>query len=360
MEPSTSSAADEARSPAASPERSSWQRSLRNGAIGAGVLVGLYLIRGLIQLLVVALLLAYVLNPLVTRLERRTSRTVATLIVFAGLVGLIGGVAALFVPSAFNQLQALQSGMKSAQAQELVQALERSLEPLVAPFGIEDLQLQEQLEARARRFVQSVIGVFSNALSIISNAVVIPFMTVFMLKDGPEIKRALVRLVPNRYFEFTLNALHKTDQQLGNYLRGLAVDVLAVASMATFALWLLDIDYFPVLGALAGMTTIVPYIGTILGAVPAAAVTLITTNDVVLVAYVVGAFLAIQILDEAVVQPLVLSKSVDVHPLLLVTAVVVGGQFFGALGLVLAAPAASVLKVVLTESLTLIRRYRFA
>jgi putative permease len=181
-----------------------------------------------------------------------------------------------------------------------------------------------------------------------------------LLKDGPRIKRGLIRFVPNRYFEFSLEALHKIDIQLGNYFRGLVLEISIVAVLSTSVLWMLDVPAFVLVGLLAGITTVIPYAGSLLGGSVGVLIELATTGGTYTAALVLLAFLVIQIADEAFIQPLVFAKAVDLHPLEVLIAVWIAAQFFGVVGMVMAIPVTSAGKVVISEGAALIQQYQFS
>lgn len=335
-----------------------WSRLRTLGLLaGAGLL--LYLLRDIAQLILVATLLAYVLNPLVVRLEGRTSRNRATVIVFLGLGSALTAATILLFPVAETQITRIQSGIDAEQVQVMVQEIDRRVAGLTAAFGGAELGLAERLRQFLDQTSSNLVDLAPGVIGIVGNIVIIPFLAVFLLRDGPQLKRELINLVPNPYFEFTLDALHKVDQQLGKYLRGLLLDILAVMLMATAAFWALGVGSFALLGIFTGIANVIPYVGALLGGGVAAIVTLLSTGSTGTMLAVIGAVFAVQIIDEVLVQPLVLSKAVALHPIEIVLAIMVASQFFGILGMVLAVPVASTAKVVVTEGVALIQQYRF-
>ena len=170
-------------------------------------------------------------------------------------------------------------------------------------------------------------------------------------------KKAFIQFVPNRYFEMILNVIHKIDQQLGSYLRGQFTEAFVVGFLSVIALWLLNVQYFIIIGTFAGLANLIPYVGPVAGAIPAIIVTLVNGGSPVSILYIVIAFTIVQLIDNVFLQPLVLSKSVNLHPLIIVFAVLIGGQFFGILGMLLAVPAAGIIKVTSSELYQGIRKF---
>lgn len=342
----------------ATAETPTWRRVKTLGLVAGGAVL-LYALRDVAQLVLIATLLAYVLNPLVVRLEGRTSRNKATLIVCVALGASIAAITMLLAPVVETQVLRLEANVDAEQVQVMVEEIDRRVSSLLDAFGGAELGLAERLRQSLDSLSSSVVDMAPGVLGIVGNIVVVPFLAVFLLRDGPQVKNGIIRLVPNRYFEFALDAIHKVDQQLGRYLRGLLLDVLAVATMSAAAFWMLGIGSSVLLGVITGVFNVIPYIGALLGGGIAAIVTLLSTGSAAQMTAVIGAVFVVQIIDEVIVQPLLLSKAVALHPIEIVLAIMVASQFFGVFGMVLAVPVASAGKVVVTEGLSLIQQYRF-
>ena len=343
------------------PAATRWIRTAVLILLLGGTLVVLFTLGDVVRLVVVGALLAYLVDPLVRRLEAQgLGRPSAAALLFAALL-LLGGLALfVFVPLVVEQVRAVQGGFDVEAASRMVEDFERRLERSLAVLGIGDLQLMERARAYAVAHVTDALGVVPDVVGLLVNAVFVPFVAFFLLKDGPRIRRGLIGAVPNRYFELTLNLIHKTDVHLGAYLRGQLLCALVVGVLATAALWLLGVDYFLLIGAVAGLANIIPYVGPVTGAVLAVLVSLLTQGSLVQALLIVAAFIVIQLIDNVAVQPFVLSRNVSMHPLLVLLSVIAGGKLFGVLGLLLAVPAVAVLKVVVRETAATLRRYRLA
>jgi putative permease len=225
---------------------------------------------------------------------------------------------------------------------------------------VKNLDIEEKIRNGISMLTDQLITMLANIISFISIVVIVPFVVFFLLKDGRKMKKAFIHFVPNRYFEMTLNVIHKIDQQLGWYLRGQFTEAFVVGMLSVIALWLLDVQYFIIIGTFAGFANMIPYVGPVAGAVPAIIVTLLNGDEPIKLLYIIIAFAIVQLIDNIVVQPLVLSKSVHLHPLIIVFAVLIGGQFFGLLGMLLAVPAAGIIKVTSSELYEGIRKFNLA
>lgn len=328
-------------------------------AVIAAVLALLWALGGLVQVLLVAALLAYLLDPLVTRVERLgAERTRAAALVFAGASVVVAAAIVVGLPPLVAQLRALEAGFSADHVAALLGDVETYL---AAHFGAvvpDDLALTERVQAFVAAHAGDVVLAVPGALGLLVDLALIPFVLFFLLKDGPALRHRLIGAVPNRYFELALTLCHKVDGQLGGYLRGQFVAALVVAVQATAVLWLLGVPYFVLIGLVAGLTNMIPYVGPVVGGALATVVTLATGGGGQQALLVAGAFALIQVVDNAVVQPLVLARHVALHPLLILLSVFVGGRLFGPLGLLLAVPAAAALKVVVVETVRTLRHYR--
>jgi len=138
------------------------------------------------------------------------------------------------------------------------------------------------------------------------------------------------------------------------------IDAIIVGIMAVFALWIIGVKYFFLIGIFAGLANLIPYFGPIVGAVLALIVSILQTGSFEKVLYVILAFTIIKLLDDAIVQPVVVARSVHMHPLTVLLAVLIGGKLFGILGMLLSVPVVGFIKVVVYEGILNYRRYRAA
>ncbi len=335
-------------------------RRLRGLLLFAGAGLLLYLLQGVAQMLLIAALVAYILNPLVSRLQMRMSRTQATLIVFGLLLVGVVGLSLLLGPIIEQQIQSVRASVDPERVTDVTREFDTRLTAISQSVGGGEVRFQERIDEKVKMWTSGVVNMVSGLLGIVTNIILVPFMALFLLRDGPRIKRGLIRFVPNRYFEFSLEALHKIDIQLGNYFRGLVMEIGIVSLLSISVLWALNVPAFVLIGLLAGVTTVIPYAGSLLGGSVGVLVKLAGTGSTSAAALVLFAFLVIQIADEALIQPLVFAQAVDLHPLEVLIAVWVAAQFFGVVGMVLAIPVTSAGKVVLSEGAALIQQYQFS
>jgi putative permease len=320
----------------------------------------LYSLSTIITIILISALIAYVLDPIASYLEARgMTRTYATVIIFLLFFVIVGVTSWILLPGLISELYTLEENLSLEDPSSLAKRIEDFIGTNLGFINVKNLDIEEKVRNSISIFSDQLLTTLANLISIISAVVIVPFVVFFLLKDGRKMKKAFIYFVPNRYFEMTLNVIHKIDQQLGWYLRGQFTEAIVVGSLAVAALWLLDVQYFIIIGVFAGLANMIPYVGPVAGAIPAIAVTIINGNEPVRVMYIILAFAVVQLIDNIVIQPLVLSRSVNLHPLIIVFAVLIGGQFFGLLGMLLAVPAAGIIKVTSSELYRGFRQFKF-
>ncbi|PAP78121.1 AI-2E family transporter [Rubrivirga marina] len=312
-------------------------------------------IAGLIVLGAVA---AYLLVPLVNGLERSgVGRTQATTLVLAVLLAVTGLVVALALPAVIDQLGSLQDRWESGELLGLVRDMEAALAAKLGFVEPNDLGLVASVREAIRADTGPLIGYVPDALETMGNAFIVPFVLFALLKDGPTLRKRLLSVVPNRYFEFAMTVFYKADAHLGGYLRGQALIAVLVGASTALGLALLGVDYYLVLGLVTGLANFVPYVGFVVSAALCVVVSIVTTGGTSQVAAVLILFAVLQTTENVVFQPWITGKNVSMHPVMVLLAILVGGRVAGVMGMALGVPVAAVLKVVFLETVVGLRRY---
>jgi putative permease len=166
-----------------------------------------------------------------------------------------------------------------------------------------------------------------------------------MIKDGRVITRRIMALVPNSLFELVLSLYNQINEQLGQFVRARLLEAAIVGLITWLGLAFLQFPFAFLFGALAGVANLIPYIGPIIGAVPALALAAVNGMSAVSTLLVILVYVIAQLVDMALIIPLVVAKVVNLHPLTVVLSLLVGAQAMGLLGLLISIPLASVIKV---------------
>ena len=221
-------------------------------------------------------------------------------------------------------------------------------EILPVPKGRDWIQTANHyLQSIATTLLKETPGLVGQLLSWFTFFIIVPFVLFFFLGQGRTIKRAIIELVPNRYFELVLNLLYRIDGQLGGYVRGMVLSVIIVSLLSSIGLYFIGLEHFLLIGVLAGLANVIPYLGPLIGIVAGIIATVLqySTLSFGVVLPVIIVFAIVQLVDNVFIAPMVVGRSVNLHPLLVIFAVLVGSELFGAVGMLLAVPTTAVIKV---------------
>ncbi len=328
--------------------------------IGAmGILV--YVLGGVLLPFLVSGLLAYLLVPVVDLLERGgLSRRGAVGALYGGFTALIVVSLMYVVPLLTHQIKTLHSSLPeySSRAQDKLVALQENLEqrfPELKQYNLAET-LPNKASAYLNEFFLRLPQLVLNVFTLLSVFVFIPILTWYLLVDGPAIKRALISLAPNRYFEPVLHLVHRVDRHLSSYLFGQSLEAMVVGLLSAIGYSILGVPYAIVIGILSGLANLIPYVGPAVGAIAALIVTVLEVGFTTKIFLVLLVAAAVQVMDNLWIYPMVMSRSLSLHPLTILAILIIAGSTFGLWGLLLGIPVFSVCRIFLQELAGVIRR----
>ena len=346
----------------------------------AAVLVGLWLLKAMGSLLapfVLAFGLAYILDPLVDRLERwRIPRSLAILLlslpviggvvvlVLVGIPALAGQVEGLIrrVPEAVEAVaqwvEGLQAGLLGMDLPFVdEQALAERLRA-VSPTAVTEFLEQKQAEIGARSW-EAVLGLgrgLGTVLTILGYVVLTPVLTFYLLRDWDNIVARVGANVPRRRAAAWTTFAAEYDRLLSRYLRGQVVAAAIVGVLTWLGLLIAGFPYSGLVGAVAGVFNVVPYLGLPVSLIPALIIALVSGSFLASLAKIAIVFGIVQVLDGNVIGPRIVGESTGLHPVWVILAIAVAGSFFGFVGFLLAIPAAILVKLLVEAGLERYRR----
>jgi predicted PurR-regulated permease PerM len=312
---------------------------------------------GVLLTFLMAAILAYVLNPVVRRLERlRVPRAVAVVGVFAVLVfGAVVALLMLVIP-AVGQVQSLVQNPEAlggranalvGRLQELPYVGERIAgidEQAITQFLQSNAPSAGQLLSVATGFIGGVFGVFGTVLNLLLMLIV----SIYLLLDRERITRAVLGAIPETVRDHAVELFHAVERTLIKYLRG-QIALCAIMGVIGWAIAFFVIGrYSLVLGLWVGLTEIIPVIGAFLGAVPAVLIALVVPGGGITDALIVaGLFLVAQQIEGNILVPRIQGGSVGVHPLWVLFATLAGTALYGIVGAIFAVPAVAIISATL-------------
>lgn len=185
--------------------------------------------------------------------------------------------------------------------------------------------------------------------SLLEWGFVIPLFLFFILKDGRALRFRFLKLVPNNIVERFYFLFHQFNTKFGDYIFAKFIEAAIVGTVITTGLLIIDFPFAFLLGIVAAITNILPYIGPFFGFAPALIVGLVDQNPNTTLTAMVVLYIVANVIDLALVFPLLVSKIVNLHPLIVVISVILGSQFAGIVGMIISIPLAAFLKLLSQE-----------
>lgn len=322
----------------------------------------MYYFRQILGIFVLAFLLSYIVSPAVRFLEKRgLNRTLTVGLLYLAFVAVITVCALIFLPMIWKELTAIQYGIQdslsdptfSKNIMTSIGDFEEQLSESIPIFKDIDLKSQVNLDQGVSGIASKILGYIgqlaktitsysAKIIWIIFSIFIIPFITFFLLKDGNLIKKTILRMVPRGYLQVSTDLLQTIDRQIGRFIRGKLAESIILSIITSIGLSILGIRYALVIGIISGFANLVPYIGPVGIAIPPVLLAMYQFD--MIHAIITTVFLiSLQIVDNMILVPFIVGKSVDLHPLVTMFVVFVGGKTLGLLGLVAAVPIASIL-----------------
>ncbi len=318
---------------------------------GAGLCL-LFYIENLLMSCVLAFVVYYLLSPIVYWCERRhINRSFAIITIYTVNTVLVVLSFSIFVPMLVDQLALLDKELPDLQVGflNLVTRVELKLQSI---FHFEEPLFRDNLRSwminQTSEYTTLIPKWVSDSLTTLF---LTPFLAFFMLRDGSMIKRQMLELIPNRFFETSLKLIYEMNDQVGSFIRARMAEALIVGFVTWVGLMIIGFPYAPLLALFAALTNLIPYIGPVFGAVPAFIMIFINSDilfesmsaNILAVSIV---YLTAHILDAVVIIPVVVAKIVDLHPVTVILVIILGAQLLGVLGMIISIPVASLLKLL--------------
>jgi predicted PurR-regulated permease PerM len=334
--------------------------------IGAAALVLWFLIsiEPVLMPFFVSMILAYLGDPLADRLEKRgLSRRLAVSVVFLLLTLIVTLTLLLVVPVLGRQLGQLIESLPAVLAwiQETVVPRIRSLTGLDLNPDIDEMRRTIVDNWRETgTFAATLLGQVSRSglalVAWIGNLALIPVVTFYLLLDWDVIVARIRGWLPRRWEPAAVRLAGECDEVLSAFLRGQLIVMICLGVIYAVGLTLLGVRFGMLIGLLAGLASIVPYLGVIVGISVAGVVAFFQFGDWLVLLGVGAVFAFGQLVESVVLQPKLLGDRIGLHPVAVIFAVLAGGNLFGFTGVLLALPAAAVIMVLLREIATRYKR----
>lgn len=346
--------------------------TISNGILKAlGIILGialvlyfLYEIQSVIGYIAIAAVISLIGRPIVLFLERRLKfkSTIAVIVTIVVLLGLFLGLVGLFIPLVVKQGQ----NLSLLNIDELQINIENLYTEIINYFDLHHIDLEESIKesnflskidySLIPNFLNSVVsGLGSFSIGLFS----VLFISFFFLKDSRLFENGLLTFIPDSKESRWKNSSTKIKDLLSRYFVGLIFQILILFIIYTIGLLIIGVENAIVIAFLCALLNLIPYVGPLVGALLMLTLTMTSNlgesfSEVILpkTFWVFIVFLIGQLVDNFGSQPIIFSKSVKSHPLEIFLVILITGILFGVIGLIIAVPAYTAIKVILKEFLS--------
>lgn len=318
----------------------------------------------------VAFILSIMGDPLMKLLQKirfkgwALPQSVAAAISLVVIFTVLGGATYLIIPLVYREIQQL-GGIDTTYIVEGLQATFIQIETFLAQHHIlpHGVSLSKVLVSQVSSLLSDInfSSIFGNVVDIVKGLFVfifsVTFMTFFALKDHHIFWKMLKKMIPTSLRDNFDNILVATKSQLVRYFIGVFLEMVVIGVLDGFICYLFGIPNALLIGFMAGLLNIIPYvgpliaaaIGMIVGVTSSLALGMPLSGISVVVAKVLGTFLVVKLIDDFVLQPLIYGKSVSAHPLEIFIVILVAGKVGGIWGMMFAVPAYTLVRIIVKE-----------
>jgi len=301
--------------------------------------------------IVIAIAVVYVLNPVVTRLENRgVARWMGSCLSYTVLLGVLTLIGFLMIPSIADQGRELADDFPS-----IYDDLATDLESIADDLGFSAVdvpsyaELQDNIADNQGDFfsdqLTEITDITLSVLETLFFLILAPVIAFYVLLDLPTLRRKATELIPERYRAETAHVANQLGNAIGGFLRGQLLVALIVGVMTSFGFWLVGLPFWLLIGMIAGLLNIIPFVGPWVGGTLGVLVALATT-DLQTALWTGLVALIVQQIDNHFVSPTVLRATVRLHPALIILGLIAGASLGGFWGVVLTVPLMATVKII--------------
>jgi len=301
----------------------------------------------------IAVIIAYMIYPLVIKFERKgLKRNVSIIIVYIFTALLLVFFGIYIMPQVFNNAKELFNTLPhiTNKYQEIFNSFISKLKTSNWPPEVKNLIFSEidhgtnLIQSYASQAMKKSLTLVASSLVILFDIVLSMIIAYYFLKDIEGIKRSALMLAPKRMRNDLINIGRELNEIVTHFIQGQLLTAFIVGLMETIGLFIVQVKYPLILGVVGGVANIIPYFGPILGAIPAVAIALLESPMKALLTAIV--FVIVQQIDNAFISPKIIEGKLGLHPVTTIIAVLIGGEFFGIIGMLVGVPVTAMLKVI--------------
>ncbi|WP_067514589.1 AI-2E family transporter [Endozoicomonas ascidiicola] len=305
---------------------------------------------------VVSMVLAYLGDPLADWLESKgLSRSLSVTCVFFLIFSILAMGLLLVIPALAHQIKAVVQLLPVWAVwieSNLVPLISKyvSIDPALFDFSEMSKQLASQWKNAGGLLANLGVSISRSSMALLgflANLTLVPVVTFYLLRDWDKMMGDLKMMLPRNVEPVVVTLMKECDEVLGAFLKGQLMVMMALGGIYSLGLMMIGLEFSILIGMLAGLASIIPYMGFVIGFAAAIVVALFQFDTYTGIAMVTAVFLVGQVLESWVLTPMLVGERIGLHPVAVIFALMAGGQLFGFVGMLIALPMGAIIMVLL-------------
>lgn len=320
---------------------------------------------------VLGVILYYLLRPTLKLLMRwKIPKAWAILLIYIGLIGILTTSVVLVFPFLRDQFTKLLnefpiyfiavverfvSFLNNSRFHEFFETFDFDYNTMLTNFTANTVTtLKDTLTNFATSIASGITGFVTTLTGIVLSLVMVPFILFYLLYEGEKMPTFILNICPPRARKVVGEVLHDMDKQISSYIQGQILVSFCIGVMMTIGFLIIGLDYAFLLGFIAMVTSVVPYLGPAIAATPAAIIAIVTSPFMVLKLIIVWTI--VQLIEGKFISPQIMGKSLSIHPITIIFVLLTSGALFGVPGIILGLPGYALIKVLITHAYRLFKQ----
>jgi predicted PurR-regulated permease PerM len=319
-----------------------------------------WLLNDILAPFITGLAIAYLLNPLVTKMSGRLPRSLSSIFVLVGFAVIVGSLVAFLSPKIGHQAAEF-----FANVPQYIGQLQDWANPYINRFlyrleanGIEDPMSQmkgnsvKTLLEGTKTVIPSLLAGTKTVIGVGTFLVITPVVAFYCMRDWPHLVNKIDQLFPRDNKKTLRSIFAEFDMRLAGFVRGQLLVCICLGTFYSISLTLVGLNYGLAIGAIAGMLSFIPFVGSTFGFVSSVGIALLQFSGFEMTLVVIALFLVGQFIEANFLTPKLVGERTGLHPVWVIFALMAGGKLFGFTGLLLAVPSAALIGVLVRHALS--------
>jgi predicted PurR-regulated permease PerM len=311
--------------------------------------------------LFIAVIIAYILRPLVARLEKKNiPRRTGIILIYLTFLVILTAIIIFIIPELINNTKDLMTTLPDLSSKYergfnfTMEFIKSSNWPDDFKFAIfkQIASNSSKIEIFIEETLRKMVGHLINTIVILFDIAISMIIAYYLIKDGKFFKSSVLQLIPVKWQNAVVKTGREVNDIIGNFIQGQLLTALIIGIIESILLFFLQVKYPIFLGVFGGLANVIPYFGPIIGAIPAIAIALLDSPIKAL--WVAIMFIIVQQIDNIFLSPRIVESKLGLHPVTTIIAVLAGEQFFGIIGIIIAVPMAAIIKIIFKRLLEVI------